>query len=375
MAFTNAWQSSKVPSIATACTLLSETVVIMRCCTSEMRPRGNSTTTSTCPLPLNASAANAYAAVGMAESGLGRLDAALAHFRQATAQLERLVADHPQNVTWNRDLMLAYGHVADVLGNPGLQNLGDRAGALRAYRQAADIGKRLYEADRADQRAAADYGIVLSRVETMIEDRDHDAKRAVQQASIHVLEEAARVSPGNISLKIYLSLVYQHLGDSWTAARDVVAAHDAYVKSEAVASTGMQSGHAALYLLFIQIHHKLALNAVLRGHRAEALALARRAFEAGQNPPQGSGPLRALPRGLSAMALTYTALLRSPLRTSSDRQDALTWLGRSLESWRAAQAEPGFGDPHRREMHDVELALAAVQSQAIDRASVSRPLR
>ena len=56
-AFTNAWQSSKVPSIASACTLASGAVVIIRRCTSEMRPCGNSTTTSTWPRPRNASTA------------------------------------------------------------------------------------------------------------------------------------------------------------------------------------------------------------------------------------------------------------------------------------------------------------------------------
>ena len=43
MPFTIAWQSSNVPSIASAWTLSSPTVVIIRRCTSEMRPCGNST--------------------------------------------------------------------------------------------------------------------------------------------------------------------------------------------------------------------------------------------------------------------------------------------------------------------------------------------
>ena len=47
IAFTSAWQSSNVPSTATACTLGSVAVVIMRRCTSEMRPCGKSTTAST----------------------------------------------------------------------------------------------------------------------------------------------------------------------------------------------------------------------------------------------------------------------------------------------------------------------------------------
>jgi len=319
--------------------------------------------------------ANTYAAVGMAEGGLNQLKEALANFRYATAEMEKLVESDPQNVTWNRDLMLAYGHVADVLGNPGLQNLGDRAGALRAYRQAADIGKRLFEADPADQRAASDYGIVLSRVETMIDDRDRATKLAVQKESIRVLEDAARISPGNTSLKIYLALVNQHLGDSFTAAADLAAARAAYLNSVNFAESAVKTGHVSLHILFIQTHQRLALNAVGRGSRAEALDHAQRALHAGENPPPGSGSLWALPRGLSAMALTYAALLRSPLRVASDRADALAWLGKSLDGWRASQSEPGFGEPHRREMREVELALARVQPPAIDRATRIRPSR
>ena len=57
MAFTSAWQSSKVPSMATACTLGSVAVVIMRRCTSEMRPCGKSTMASTRSEPRKASIA------------------------------------------------------------------------------------------------------------------------------------------------------------------------------------------------------------------------------------------------------------------------------------------------------------------------------
>ena len=57
MPFTIAWQSSKVPSIASAWTLSSATVVIIRRCTSEMRPCGNSTKRSVRARPRNASIA------------------------------------------------------------------------------------------------------------------------------------------------------------------------------------------------------------------------------------------------------------------------------------------------------------------------------
>ena len=67
------------------------------------------------------------------------------------------------------------------------------------------------------------------------------------------------------------------------------------------------------------------------------------------------------------MGLTYAALLRSPLRAETDRQDALSWLGKSLEAWHASQSEPGFGETHRREMQEVEAALARAQSPATAR--------
>src|SRR5215510_12770843 len=89
--------------------------------------------------------ATSYAAVGMAESELNDLQPALQHFQRGASELEALVATSPQNTSWNRDLMLAYGHIGDALGYPGFDNLGDRNGAIDAYKRAAAIGKRLYD--------------------------------------------------------------------------------------------------------------------------------------------------------------------------------------------------------------------------------------
>ena len=75
------------------------------------------------------------------------------------------------------------------------------------------------------------------------------------------------------------------------------------------------------------------------------------------------------------MGLTYAALLRSPFRAVSDQKDAVLWLGKSLEAWRASQSEPGFGEPHRREMREVELALARAESPSIARAARVPPGR
>jgi tetratricopeptide (TPR) repeat protein len=254
-------------------------------------------------------------------------------------------------------------------------NVGDRAGALQAYRQAAAIGKKLFESDRADQRAATDYGIVLSRVETTMDDGDPRTKVVVQQESIRVLEDAAKINPGNVSVKIYLALVNQHLGDALTAVADVEHAHQAYLKSSAAAESGLATGHVSLRTLFVQTNKRLALNAVARGCRAEALDFGQRSLQAGENPSAAQGPTRLAQRGLSAIGLTYEALSRSRMRDVDDRDRAAAWLGKALDAWRATQSEPGFGEPHVREMREVEQALARVHSQAIEHTARAGRIR
>ena len=57
MSFTSAWQSSKLPSTAMACTLAALDVVICRCCTGETRPSGNRMKMSVRSRPAKASIA------------------------------------------------------------------------------------------------------------------------------------------------------------------------------------------------------------------------------------------------------------------------------------------------------------------------------
>ena len=307
--------------------------------------------------------ASALGAIGMGQTRLGDLQRARESFREGAATLEALVADEPRNVTWNRELMLAYGHIADVLGNPDLNNLGDRPGALAAFRQAAAVGRRLYEADRSDQRAATDYGIVLSRVETAMDDSDLHGKLAVQRESLRVLDEASRVSPGNASLHLYRALVHLHLGETLTVAGMVDDAKRSFLDSLAIAEPFMKRGHTALVVMFMRANQRLALNAVARGQRAEALSHAERVRQLSEKPPTEVPSVRLIPRVRSVMGLTYAALAGSRVSQAGDRKDAVTWLRQALDAWKAAAADPAFAAPHRREMGEVETTLARLEGR------------
>jgi hypothetical protein len=105
------------------------------------------------------------------------------------------------------------------------------------------------------------------------------------------------------------------------------------------------------------------LNAVARAHRADALAFAERALHTAEHPSSDAPSVRAGPRGRSAMGLTYAALLGSPVQQPGDREDALSWLRQAADAWRAAQSDVGFAAPHRREIHEVEEALARIKGR------------
>jgi tetratricopeptide (TPR) repeat protein len=305
--------------------------------------------------------AGAHAAVGMSEMRLGQLEGALDSFREGAATLETFVAAEPRDVNLGRTLMLAYENVGDVLGNPDLQNLGDRPGALRAYRQAAGVGKQLYELDRSGQRTASDYGIALGHVETAMDDNDFLQKSAVQLESLRVLDEAARNSPDNVTLQINRALVRLHLGDTRTAAGKLEDARLAYRDSAAITEPSLKLGHASLLVLFMRSNQRLALNAVARARRADALAFAERALHTRENPSADAPSVRAGPRGRSAMGLTYAALLRSPVRQPGDRENALSWLRKAADAWHAAQSDSALEAPDRREMREVEEALTRIE--------------
>ena len=307
------------------------------------------------------SLATAEAAAGMAESVLGRLQEALEHFRDGAEQMEKLAAAEPHNVSLRRDLMLAYGHIGDVSGNPNMENLGDQGGALQAYRRAAEIGRSLYDVDPANEQAGADYGIVLSRVATAMDNSDVKAKAAAHRESLEVLGNVARISPSNLSLQLYRAFGNEQLGDMQKMSGDLVGADKAYSEAAAIAGSSRKSGQIGFMTLFVETNLKLALNSVARMHRGEALEFARRAFEASTNLPPGAVSPFMTPRGLGAMGLTYAALARSPLRQPGDPKQASDWLEKSLEAWHHSQAEPSFGIPHQREMREVEDALAILE--------------
>jgi hypothetical protein len=122
-------------------------------------------------------------------------------------------------------------------------------------------------------------------------------------------------------------------------------------------------GHASIFVILLRANQKLAVNAASRGLRADALSFAERTLKLSENPPPQVTTVHTTQRGLSAMGLTYAALSRSPSRKPGDLELARSWLQRAADSWHEVQNKPEFAVPHRREMREVEMALAGIEKR------------
>jgi tetratricopeptide (TPR) repeat protein len=321
--------------------------------------------------PLQYATANAYINAGLSEIRLGRLEDALAHFRQAVAQMDELARQEPANLSYQRGLMLAYSHVGDVLGSPNMPSLGDAAGAMDAYRRIQSVAHRLYESDPADQRAARDYAIALARVASGMPDNKPAAQVPLLEESARLLQEVARVNPENLVNRADLAHGYNMLGDALYGAGDRAAAVAAYRQSATLSETMLDSGQGSPVVTLVSVSIKLARDAARRGDRESSLTDARRALDV-TDPSSAAARKRPdilqrflTPRGPTAMGLVYADLarVRNTLRDQAqkDRADALEWLEKSLAGWRKVESDPAFAPSRRKEMQQVEIALASLQ--------------
>jgi tetratricopeptide (TPR) repeat protein len=283
--------------------------------------------------------------------------------------MDRVVSLDPANVSSQRGLMFAYGHIGDVLGNPNLQNLGDSAGAMEAYRMMSGVARRIHEADPADQRARGDYAIALARVAaTMPADRIPQ-RLALLRQSLQLHQEVSRVNPENLSNRSDMAFTLNLLGDSLQTAGDGAGAVRAWRDSLTMAEALISAGSGSAVLTTILLCRRLGEEAARRGDREAGLTYAKRALQL-SDPSAVKGRPADLqrfitPRGFGAMGLAYAGLAGASVKgTAQSREDAIQarqWLEKSLTAWRAVQSHPSMSPSHRREVRQVETALAGLK--------------
>ena len=312
----------------------------------------------------HANIAASDARLGAVQSELGRRAEALASYRNGVAEIEAMCRRAPNDTHSRRELMLAYSHVGDLLGNPAYDNAGDTAGAMEAYGKMVEQAKALSDADATDVRAISDYGIALLRLGIVTPEERGQDKLATLERAHQFLSDAARRNPKSVANGMHKTWAELELGNLFRNRSDRASAARYYqmaiASGESVLAINPKDSSTQRWL--IAGARNLAEEQARSGHRAEALATLDKALQLAAKAegaaPRSSVNLRSVgPRAWQAAGSVYALL--------GDREAARTWYQRALAEWRELEKQKGFLSPHRREMDSVSEALAALGGVAV----------
>ncbi|MBK9169529.1 MAG: protein kinase [Bryobacterales bacterium] len=217
---------------------------------------------------------------GMALSRFNRHEEALEAYRRSVALIEAEVAADPASTRRKRELMLAYSHVGDALGNPSLPGLDDAAGALDAYRRVLALAGELKDADPSDARARTDYAIALTRVANVIEESKPAEALPYYRRAIGELQELARTDANPVQVGNFLAFAWEQTGHR-EEAMGSSAALDAYRNAIAAARTVLAADPrvSSSQATLIRAYEGAARLLAARGAREEAIELVNQAVE------------------------------------------------------------------------------------------------
>ena len=309
------------------------------------------------------SLASAYIGVGVCDVRFGRFNEALKAYRDAASIRENLLKRDAANVATQRDLMIAYGYIGDLLGNPNLPNMGDPKGAVAAYERMLDTARRIHMADPLDQRARSDFAIALSRMAAVLPADDALSRIRMLTQAIQLQHEISQGNPENLSNRIEMAVNHNFLGDAYLTARDIKQAMRAYREGVRLAEPMFASATPVLGGGTALMYRKLGEALARNGDRQGALAYGQRAMDwadpakspAGKWPPNARNIQFA--RGAAAMGYIHAALARSTASESSDKPDARRWLQESLGLYRALGPQRSPHSLVSREIRAVEAEL------------------
>jgi tetratricopeptide (TPR) repeat protein len=140
---------------------------------------------------------------------LGDTSTQLARSLEAQRLLAGLAAERPEDVTYQRDLSVAYVEVGGVLVAQG--QLDD---ALKAFRAAIAIAERLAALDSGNTGWQRNLAAAYSRVGEVLEEQGQlDAAFEVFRKSLAIVERLSAADGSNTGWQLDLSVAYTKIGD------------------------------------------------------------------------------------------------------------------------------------------------------------------
>lgn len=303
--------------------------------------------------------ASAYSGLAQCDAQMGRLREALASHREALRRRQAASAAEPQSISVQRELMFAYSHVGDVLGNPNMPNLGDPAAAAEVYSRMVEVARRIHLADPDDLRARSDYGIALTRAAIVLPpDQVASRIRQLRQAA-GLTREVDRVSPANATNRAELALQLHFLGDALVLTGDRDGARGAYREALKLMEPMLRTGGVSTVVASLQVSRKLGVLLASGGQREEAVALGRRALEIAD--PAGPA-MKNRPAEFQSKAAARAAAAMGHIQVAAGNAvEARRWLESARRQWQSMEGQTGFTDQQRRDLREVEQVLEGLR--------------
>ncbi|HXS94325.1 MAG TPA: protein kinase [Candidatus Limnocylindrales bacterium] len=201
-----------------------------------------------------------YSEIGQILHRANRLNEALESFKKAAAIRADLIARHPYDALLQRELMMAYGHISDVLGTPFGSNLGRHEEAFAYLEKAGAIATEMAKADPSNHLAASDLATVLMREGLVLEDAK-DARRSLEllRRAAAMKEEMQLASPTNRRNRSDLGLIYEYEGARLAQLGENQAALDQLKKAADITHTLLAGGDTGSYFGNLSVRRRIAL--------------------------------------------------------------------------------------------------------------------
>ena len=309
--------------------------------------------------------AEGYSMLGTAFLGINDLIPSSEYLRKAVRVREELVAAHPMNARYQRQLMIAYSKVGDILG-PVLPSLRDPAGAMENLRKMLAIAEKLAAGDPSDVRAAFDLAMALRYAGSAIPpDGDHAKAIVMLRRSGAIMDEVAAKDPHDRGTRVAAWVGRRWLAKRMALAGDTAGAirvyrellsNGAVLRDLNLKSPNILRGH---YLSCLEAANLLAGT----GQKAEALVLSRQAIEG------ATGVLRADPANAfaqAALSRTYAAggAVQAKFAVSrAEWMQARDWYQKSAEGWEQIHPQHGWPDNRDSELERVKAEVLLCNKQ------------
>ncbi len=169
--------------------------------------------------------ARSYQSLGEVLPLLGRPADGAADLHRAAEIFALLVGRTPHDRELRVQLADSYQSLGDLLGHSGLQNLGDRAGALDSYRKGAGVFDAMAVEDPGDQKARGGAAVMRIRIGDMQQaEGDRDAALTNYSGALQRAQSLAAEDPKNDRFRRILALSYRKLADLESQRGDLTPA-------------------------------------------------------------------------------------------------------------------------------------------------------